>query len=41
VDVRLLEKLGSKSTKLLALAAGVWLNHYVDRLARAFAALAP
>jgi hypothetical protein len=25
---------------LLALAAGVWLNHYLDRPTRAFAALA-
>lgn len=28
------------ATKLLALAAGVWLNHYLDRPTRAFAALA-
>lgn len=28
------------ATKLLALAAGVWLNHYTDRPTRAFAALA-
>jgi hypothetical protein len=27
------------ATKLLALAAGVWLNHYLDRPTRAFAAL--
>lgn len=26
------------ATKLLALAAGVWLNHYLDQPARAFAA---
>jgi Transposase DDE domain len=28
------------ATKLLALAAGVWLNHYLDRPTRGFAALA-
>ena len=28
------------ATKLLALAAGIWLNHYLDRPTRAFAALA-
>ena len=28
------------ATRLLALAAGVWLNHYLDRPTRAFAALA-
>ena len=28
------------ATKLLALAAGVWLNHYLDQPTRAFAALA-
>jgi hypothetical protein len=28
------------ATKLLALAAGVWLKHYLDRPSRAFAALA-
>jgi hypothetical protein len=32
--------LGSKSTKLLALSAGVRLNHYLDRATRVFAALA-
>jgi hypothetical protein len=28
------------ATKLLALAAGVWLNHYLEQPTRAFAALA-
>ena len=28
------------ATKLLALAAGVWLNHYLGQPTRAFAALA-
>ena len=28
------------ATKPLALAAGIWLNHYLDRPTRAFAALA-
>jgi hypothetical protein len=28
------------ATKLLAFAAGVWLNHYLDEPARAFARLA-